>query len=250
MDNHYNCIYMYINVINNRKYVGQAKDFNIRHKQHIRESSNKTPIDRAFNKYGEENFEIVILKENIYTQCLLNLWESYYINKYNCLSKENYNISDGGYNGNPFAGKTEEEMKEIRQKMSEAHKGENHPMYGRKHSEKSKQKMSETHKGKNHSEEWKQKMSEAHKGKNNPMYGNHHSEESKQKMSEAVKGKNHPRAKRVAQYDLNGNLIKIWDYAKQAEEELGINHCNISMCCKCKRKSAGGFIWKYYKGDD
>ena len=168
----------------------------------------------------------------------------------NCISKENYNISDGGYNGNPFAGKTEEEMKEIRQKMSEAHKGENHPMYGRKHSEKSKQKMSETHKGKNHSEEWKQKMSEAHKGENNPMYGNHHSEESKQKMSEAVKGKNHPRAKRVAQYDLNGNIIKIWDYAKQAEEELGINHCNISMCCKCKRKSAGGFIWKYYKGDD
>ncbi len=28
MDNHYNCIYMYINKINGHKYVGQAKNFN------------------------------------------------------------------------------------------------------------------------------------------------------------------------------------------------------------------------------
>ena len=37
MENHYNCIYMYINKINERKYVGQAKDFNKRHMTHMKE---------------------------------------------------------------------------------------------------------------------------------------------------------------------------------------------------------------------
>ena len=30
--NHYNCVYMYVNTINNKTYVGQAKDFNKRKK--------------------------------------------------------------------------------------------------------------------------------------------------------------------------------------------------------------------------
>ena len=48
-------------------------------------------------------------------------------------------------------------------------KGENHPMWGRKHSEESRQKMSESHIG-------------IQAGENHPMYGNHHSEEAIQKM--------------------------------------------------------------------
>lgn len=36
MDNYYNCIYMYINKVNGKRYVGQAKDFVQRHKGHIR----------------------------------------------------------------------------------------------------------------------------------------------------------------------------------------------------------------------
>lgn len=34
MSNHFNCIYMYINKVNGKRYVGKAKDFNKRHKQH------------------------------------------------------------------------------------------------------------------------------------------------------------------------------------------------------------------------
>ena len=100
-------------------------------------------------------------------------------------------------------------------------------------------------------------MSEAkidkYNGKDNPMYGKHHSDETKQKMSEARKGKfvgeNHPRAKRVVQYDKQGNLIKIWDYAKQASKELNIDVASIIKCCKGKNKSCGGFIWRYYEED-
>ena len=231
--NYYNCIYMYINVINNRKYVGQAKDFNRRHKQHIRKSSNKTLIDKAFNKYGEENFKIIILKENLCSQCLLNLYEYYYIEKYNCLSKENYNIASGGHNGNPFEGKTEDEMEIIKQKMRELNIGKTlsnetkakigNASMGRKHTEESKRKISESQKGKIFSDESRQKMSEKRKGKH--------------------KGKDNYNAKKVYQYNLDGNLIKIWDCAKQASEELNINQNCISKCCHNKIKTAGGFIW-------
>ena len=224
--NYYNCIYMYVNKINGKRYVGQARDFNKRHKTHVKKSTNKLIIDKAFNKYGEENFDIIILKKDLNTQCLMNFWESYYIDKYNCLSKDNYNISSGGSNGNNFAGKTEEEMEDIKIKMSKSqtgkHNGELNCMY--------------------------RKFNEEHH-----LFGTHRSEETKQKISKTrvengtAKGKNNPRAKRVAQYDLNDNLIKIWEYIGQAEKELGIGH--ISNCCNGKRKTAGGFKWKYVKED-
>ena len=46
------------------------------------------------------------------------------------------------------------------------------------------------------------------------------------------------------QYDLNGNFIKEWESAKEAERELGINNSLISSACLGKIKTAGGFIWK------
>ena len=52
---------------------------------------------------------------------------------------------------------------ETRKKMSEAKKGENHPMFGKHISEETRKKMSEANKGKPHSEETKRKMSEARK---------------------------------------------------------------------------------------
>jgi hypothetical protein len=69
---------------------------------------------------------------------------------------------------------------EHRQKLSEAKTGENHPMFGKEHSDETRQKMSEAHK--NMSDETRKKMSEAHKGV--PK-----SDEHKQKLSEANKGK-------------------------------------------------------------
>ena len=88
-------------------------------------------------------------------------------------------------------------------------------------------------------------------GENNHMYGKNYrdfmSEEDKishdNKISNANKGCKNPRAKKVEQYDLNGNLIKTWDYIKQAEKKLNIS--GISACCKGKQYTAGGFKWKY-----
>lgn len=62
-----------------------------------------------------------------------------------------------------------------------------------------------------------------------------------------LKGKTNPRAKKVCQYNLNGDLIKIWDYIREASKELNIRESNISQCLVGKQKTAGGFKWKYFK---
>lgn len=51
--------------------------------------------------------------------------------------------------------------------------------------------------------------------------------------------------KSVNQYDMNGQFIKCWECAKQAFRVLGIHYKNISAVCRGKRKSAGGYIWKF-----
>ena len=239
MENHYNCIYMYTNKVNGKHYVGQAKDFLERKRTHIKSSYNKknkdynVPFHRAIRKYGIENFDAIILKENL-TKDEMNYWEDYYIELFDLYAnhEKGYNVAKGGIGGNLYKGKTEEEMKKIRRKMSESQKR-------KPKSEEHKQKISEAMKGKKNSEETKQKKSEANKGKNNPMYGKHISEEQKQKISEANSIK-------IAQYDKETNeLIKIWGSATDIKRELGINRSSICLCCKGKRKSAGGYIWKY-----
>lgn len=58
-------------------------------------------------------------------------------------------------------------------------------------------------------------------------------------------GKPSKKRKQVGQYDINGNLIKIWDCADMIAKELHINANNIRNCCRNNRYKVGGFIWKY-----
>ena len=81
MENHFNCIYCYTNKVNGKKYVGQAVDFERRHKQHINQAYNENqkydynvPFHRAIRRHGIENFEIEILKENLPNREELNYW--------------------------------------------------------------------------------------------------------------------------------------------------------------------------------
>ena len=234
---------MFVNKINNKKYIGQARNFLKRYRSHVSESMNIKTERRKYNsafhnairKYGIENFEIIILKENLKTQCLMNFWECYYIDKYDTLAnnKNGYNISNGGSHGNNFEGKSIEEMKEIKIKMREAQLGEKNHNYGKRLSEETKKKISEAHKG---------------------IVTYYPTEEQKKKRSEVCKekckrGKNHYKSKQVTQYDMDGTLIKEWDSIREASKTLKINLTSIWKCCKNRQKTAGGFIWKYKKED-
>lgn len=50
-------------------------------------------------------------------------------------------------------------------------------------------------------------------------------------------------SKEIIQYDLNGNFIKEWGSISDASETLKIY--SISDCVNLKRKSAGGYIWRF-----
>lgn len=49
----------------------------------------------------------------------------------------------------------------------------------------------------------------------------------------------------IIQKDLNGNVIKMFNSAMEAQRETGIRNGNINECCKMKRKTAGGYLWEY-----
>ena len=269
MVNHYNCIYVYI-APNGKKYVGKAKNFLIRHKQHIYESENEHrksynyPFHCAIRKYGIDNFTIKILAENI-SDKKIGEYEKFFIKRYKTISPNGYNIAEGGEGGNNMKGKTKEEIDQWKNNLSESvkktwtddkrndisnkYKGEGNPNYGNHYSEETKKKISDKRKGKCC-------------GENHPNYGKHHSEEIKEKMRKPkseeakkkisetrkgkYKGKNHPGAKKVMQFDLNMNLIKIYDCTKDVSDEFNWNNRTFRNHLDGRRSHEyKGFIWYY-----
>ena len=49
----------------------------------------------------------------------------------------------------------------------------------------------------------------------------------------------------ILQFSKDGEFIKEWQSAREAQRKLGIAQQSICACCQGKLKSAGGFIWKY-----
>lgn len=45
--------------------------------------------------------------------------------------------------------------------------------------------------------------------------------------------------------DMNDNIIREFNSAKEAESTLGFNSSNITNCCRGKYKSMYGYKWKY-----
>lgn len=54
-----------------------------------------------------------------------------------------------------------------------------------------------------------------------------------------------PLAKKVAQYDKQGNLIRIWNSLKEASIETNTSYKSMSQCCCGRTKSSNNFIWEY-----
>ena len=47
----------------------------------------------------------------------------------------------------------------------------------------------------------------------------------------------------------NNKVVKIWNSAKEVEEQLNIDRGNICRCLKGIRKTAGGYRWEYENCD-
>lgn len=100
-------------------------------------------------------------------------------------------------------------------------------------------------------EEERKRMSDAHKGQVAWNKGKKASDEVKKKLSESHKlifiGGNNPHAKKVGQYNIDDELIKVWDCITEACKELDIQVSSVSFCISGKYKTAGGYKWKLVK---
>ena len=156
------------------------------------------------------------------------------------ISKANKNPSEKTRQKNSDAHKKENLSDETLQKMQRSalerfENPENHPMYGRHHSQATRNKIKEAAK--------------LRVGEKHPMWGKHWSEEIKRKNSEAHKGlgvgADNPRAIPVVCLETR----QVYGAASIASEELGICASSIRGCCLGKLKTAGGFHWANYNND-
>jgi hypothetical protein len=54
-------------------------------------------------------------------------------------------------------------------------------------------------------------------------------------------------AKKVEQYDKNGELVAVYKSMIQASKETGVNYTGIGNALNGRAKTAGGYVWKYAK---
>jgi len=206
-------IYTITNKTDNKTYVGQTvQDVELRWKDHLKRGSNCRYLKSAINKYGVDNFVFKLVCITFDNK--LDDMEIQYIEQYNCLAPNGYNLRRGGNSGRHHA--------ETKQKISDTLKMRYQnglvpprPQLGIPHSEITKKRISESNKG-------------------------------IPKSKEAInKGVISRRKYKTIQFDIEGNRLNSFDSCKEAAEYIGISLSNISACCSGRTKTAKGFVWKY-----
>lgn len=239
MENEFNFVYLTVNTINGKCYVGShhTKNENLDENRYY---GSGVYFKKALKKYKKENFCRIILKmcDSVYEARNL---EEYYIKIYDTLKPNGYNISPtGGMDENCF-GKHSDETKKL---MSEKRNGVEPWNKGKKGLYK-------------HSEDSKKKISEKTSGENNPMYGKtgelsplfniEKSEEHKQKISLSKKGDKNPNANEYKIITPDGKEYKYKSATKFVENhpEYKVNRHFIYSASKSKKTSYKG--WKCFK---
>ena len=258
-------IYKITNTVTNKCYIGETKEKNPeeRYKQHlnvIRRGKGCPALRGAIKKYGEDKFKfqvlIICFDEDRF------IYEKEYIQKYNSMVPNGYNILEGGSGGAGFKGK--KHTAEIIEKIREA---------SRKRLETSAQRLANSQRIKDHyknpenrikqsnamkvSEKFKQAVKDGRVG------GNSHkslpSEDIKKKISNSLKNyytdenikklresMAKARGKSVSQYTTDGTLLATYKSISEAGRALGKSSNNsINLAVSGKHKTAYGFVWKY-----
>lgn len=279
-------IYCIKNKVTGDRYIGQSKNIAkrisshktmLKYNKHQYSNGEKSLLQNAWNKYGENNFEFKIIE--FCNEDKLNEREIFWINKFKCnrsITGSGYNLNNGGagtHNGSKLVkgtiivnngneqihiqpnelekyednGYTRGLLPKNKDKINSSRivlKGENHPHYG-----------------KQWSEEHRRKVEEFYSKRENyvsPRKGKHLDESVKNKIRETWKTKtineNSLKAlkdyiplheKRVIQSTLEGVDIEIFNSIKEANLKTGVSKGNIVSCCKGNRNKAGGFLWRY-----
>lgn len=115
-------IYKITNKINGKSYIGQTTDYQRRFREHRNkgygEEPNK-PLYNAFDKYGVNNFDFEVIEDLTENY---NEREKYWIQYYNTLLPNGYNVEPGGEEpplntgeNSPYAEHTKQQIEEIKE---------------------------------------------------------------------------------------------------------------------------------------
>ena len=185
-------VYWYRNKINDKRYIGSTRDFEVRWAYHEWKLENNKHenryLQKAWNKHSKANFvwEIVEKVEDDREAALnreqyyLDLWWDtgllYNISrKANCICFEDGHLPAEHRANISEALMGHEVTQETRDKLSESHKGQVSGMKGKSHTEETKQGHSEF-------------MKDWHNENENPFKNKHHTIEAKQEIGRAQLG--------------------------------------------------------------
>lgn len=239
-------IYKIENLVNNKKYIGLSNNIDARWRSH-RNMLNRNDhfnifLQRAWNKYGEENFKFDIIKECSPSE--LSKKEIYYIKLYQSNNDNfGYNLSSGGdnptINEDSLLRKSLKYSKRVLQFTKEGifiaehqngifaakiYNGENSAIY-----------QNCTRKTKSaYGYVWRFKDDCDIESDN----------------LEALCIENYERIYKsnpICQIDLEGNFIKEWKHCAEVGKYYNVVYENIRACCDKKygRKTYIGYIWLY-----
>lgn len=242
-------VYMHINKINDKKYIGITCQNPKRRWSNGNGYSGCTHFENAIKKYGWDNFEHIILLENLTKKEAINK-EKELIFKYNTTNANfGYNLSLGGDGIN-----IPERWEGWCKKISESRIGNNNPVATP---------IVQLDKNYNIIKEYEymslaedelnihiQNISQCCRGVNKSAGGfifMYKTDYESKKVELVNKSANIVAYRKpVIQLDLNGNEIKKFNSIAHASKTLKIDESSIGNVCKGRRQvTAGGFKWKY-----
>lgn len=221
-----NCaVYVHVNLINGKKYFGITTVDPEKRWKNGKGYSKNDHFTNAINKYGWKNFAHLVLYENIPIKIAKNIEEML------ILEHMSYD-PHFGYN-KTYGGELEKHTKETRQKI------------GRKNSIALKEYYENNPEAREAQSKARKELYAKYPEKH-PMLGKHHSEEAREKISK----NNHWNGKFGADNPLSKDVLCIetgiiYNGIHEADRITGINFRNISSVCLGRRKTAGGFHWRY-----
>ena len=207
-------LYKITNLVNGKMYIGQhtTEDLNDGY------MGSGIVIKQAIKKYGVGNFrkEWIGFYEDAEE---LDYMERVFVDETWVSSSDTYNLCIGG----GYSQLTEESKRKLAKSVSIAMKG------------------------RVFTDEWKKKISQKKMASNwmrgrtgckHPQFGKPKSQVTRDKIGKA-------NSKTVFQYTKDMEFAGKYTSQMEAERKTGVYASHISSCCTGKRKTAGGFIWKF-----
>lgn len=246
------CVYVHINKVNGKQYIGITSQKPQRRWRNGKGYLQNPHFKSAIEKYGWDGFEHYVLMAGLTKEQAVR-WEQALIAQWDTTNPDKgYNVGLGGEGTNSVSNKTREKMR-IRNFKWYA----NHPeaKERRWHGIEQYDRNGNWMRSFESILEATQVTGIGHsciirccKGKGHTA-GGYQWRYSIDKVAQLEK-KSKWQKFRIAQYDMEGHPVRIYESVKDAETALGLKHpSKITYACNGYRKSAHGYMWKHIGGN-